>query len=89
MIETGSRVSDIITGFTGIVTARTEWLYGCIRVEVTPQELHEGKPVEALWFDEQRVRVIQPAADVPSVVVTGGDRRDPMRADPVRQNTKS
>lgn len=55
MIKLGAKVTDSITGFTGIATARTEYLYGCVRVSVEPTELHEGKPVEAQYFDEQRL----------------------------------
>ena len=45
MIELGEKVKDTITGFTGIATARTDYLYGCIRVEVEPaaRRLEGGK----------------------------------------------
>lgn len=51
MIKLGTKVRDSITGFEGIVTARAEYLYGCIRCEVAGCD----KPGEALWFDEQRL----------------------------------
>lgn len=57
-IELGSEVKDRITGLTGIVVGRTEWLNGCKRITVQPQEIKDGKPVEAYTFDvEQAVRL--------------------------------
>lgn len=53
-IELGSKVTDSITGFSGAVVARAEFLYGCVRLEVQPEGLQEGKPIEPQWFDEQR-----------------------------------
>lgn len=32
----GKLVRDKISGLEGIVVARTEWLYGCIRLNVQP-----------------------------------------------------
>ncbi len=80
MIVLGSRVRDIFTGFAGIATARTEWLYGCARISVEPQELRAGKTIEAQWFDEQRVEIV--AEEVPRVsedssATSGGPQSDP------------
>jgi len=55
MVKLGSKVTDSITGFSGIATGRTEYLYGCVRVLVEPTEMKDGKPVESLWIDEQRL----------------------------------
>jgi len=55
-IKMGAKVKDVITGFVGVVTARTEWLSGCVRYLVSPQKLDkEGKPVEGQWIDEQQL----------------------------------
>lgn len=54
-VELGTVVQDRFTGFRGLATARTEYLYGCVRVFVEPQTLHQGKPLEGQWFDEQRL----------------------------------
>ncbi len=53
MIKLGDKVRDRTTGFTGIVVARTDWLYGCTRFGVRSQELEDGKPIPEEWFDEQ------------------------------------
>ena len=55
-IKLGSKVTDSITGMAGIAIARTDWLYGCVRYGVQPEELKDGKPVEAQWFDEAQLR---------------------------------
>lgn len=65
MVKLGSRVKDSLTGFKGVAVARTEYLYGCVRVCVEPEALKDGKPIDAQWFDEQRL-------DVTSAAKTGG-----------------
>ena len=44
----GFTVKDIITGFTGVVTAKTVWLNGCIRYGVQSRELKDGIPLKSL-----------------------------------------
>ncbi len=78
MVRLGQKVTDNITGFSGIVTARTEFLYGCVRVCVEPEELKDGKPIEAQWFDEQRL-------DARSKATRGGPSAAPPTRDcPIR-----
>ncbi len=82
MIKLGNKVKDTVTGFQGIATGRTEWMYGCARICVEPQELHDGKPIEGQWFDEQRLEVIsddRPQVSKDSSATTGGPRRDPVQ----------
>lgn len=55
MVKLGERVTDRITGFTGIVVARTEFLNGCIRVGVQSETLKDGKVLDPEYFDEQQV----------------------------------
>lgn len=55
MITLGSKVQDTITGFTGVAVSRTQYLFGCVRVGIEPQEMKDGKPIEGLYFDEQRL----------------------------------
>lgn len=54
-IKLGTIVTDSITGFTGVAMMRAEYLNGCVRIEVQPKALHEGKPIESQFFDEQRL----------------------------------
>lgn len=59
MVKLGSTVKDMISGFEGIVIARSEWLYGCNRLIVESKRLKDGKPTEGQWFDEQRIETIE------------------------------
>lgn len=61
MIKLGTRVRDSITGFSGVAMARTEYLNGCARVGVQAAQLHDGKPVDPQWFDEQQLTEDSPA----------------------------
>jgi cellulase/cellobiase CelA1 len=82
MIALGSKVRDNITGFTGIATGRTVWLYGCERICIEPQELKDGKPIDAAWFDDQRVELVEesaPQVSPQSSATSGGPQRDPSR----------
>lgn len=58
-IGLGDRVKDSVTGLTGIVTCITHWLHGCIRIGVQPEETKDGKPVEAVYFDQTQVVLVK------------------------------
>lgn len=77
-INLGDVARDTITGFTGVVVAETKWLHGCVRLTLQPKELHEGKPIEGLTFDEPQLeRVVVKAAK--GTTGTGGPRPEPVR----------
>lgn len=83
--DLGARVSDVITGFKGVVTARTEWLNGCKRYVVQSEKLDkDNKPVD-LALDEEQMKVVgKPVVTVISRP-GGGPRPAPQqRADPSR-----
>lgn len=93
-IDLGSRVKCKITGFEGVVIARTEWLSGCTRVTVKPEKLKDGKTIEAETFDEPEVEVIgvhrmvkerQKAAKQEEKQKRGGPRPEPQRQPDVRR----
>jgi len=54
---------DVISGFRGIITARTEHLYSVPQVCITPNRLSGEYPADGKWFEELRV-VIE--SDAPS-----------------------
>jgi len=72
-IKLGQKVRDEITGYTGIAVARTEWLYGCVRVTVQSSELHNGMPVEAYIVDEPQLEVVT-EKEVLNPIMGHGDR---------------
>lgn len=57
-LELGMTAKDKITGFQGILVAKTEWLTGCIRWGVEPTSLKDSKPISVEWFDSDRIEVI-------------------------------
>jgi hypothetical protein len=62
----GDLAKDIVSGFTGIVIARTEWLNRCVRVTLGPTKLQkDGKPADNQTFDEEQTQVIKPGHIVP------------------------
>lgn len=81
-IRLGSRVRDTITGFEGIATGRSIWLYGCERICIEVDKLENGKTIEPEWFDDQRVELVKagkPIKTKESVATSGGPQRDPTR----------
>jgi len=85
MIQLGQKVKDKITGFTGIATAKTEYLNGCLQVLVQPkmvvkkggkQEYPEGK-----WIDIEQVDVVDGGKKVKTNLrpePSGGVRQHPV-----------
>ena len=57
-INTGSKAVDKLTGFAGTVTARIEYITGCIQYQLQPYGLKEGKVIEPQWFDESRLDAV-------------------------------
>jgi len=57
-IELGDKVKDINTGFVGIVTARTEFLNGCVQFNVIPR-VKENKMPEEMSIDRECLVVIK------------------------------
>lgn len=84
-INTGDEAKDRITGFRGIVVARTEWLNKCVRISIQPRELREGKPIESQTFDEEQIELIKPAVvKTTKPRQTGGPTPSPTRNRDVR-----
>lgn len=65
-IALGSEVRDTITGFTGIVTARTSYITGCDRYSVQPPLDKDGKYRESYAFDEPLLEVLKPPPPKPN-----------------------
>ena len=85
MVNLGDRAKDVIGGFSGIVTAETQWLYGCRRVAIQPEKPDkDGKHREAEWFDEDQVKVVKRAAVRPPQRPTYSSTGGPARGEEVR-----
>lgn len=57
-LELGKVGKDKITGFSGILTARCEFLTGCNRYCIQPTELRDGKPIDGIYFDEAQIEIV-------------------------------
>ncbi len=71
-IAFGTTVTDSVTGFTGKVTARAEYITGCVQYGVTPPVDKDGNVRDTHWCDEGRL-VVGPVA----VADTGGPQDVP------------
>jgi hypothetical protein len=82
-LELGDVARDTITGFEGVVIAETKWLHGCRRLMLQPRALHEGKPIDAVSFDEPQLAYVEIACvdgvPVEGTADTGGPRPEPRR----------
>lgn len=59
-IKLGSTVKDVITGFTGIVMARTEYLTKCAHLGILVTKMpKDGKIPNWEWIDETRCTVVK------------------------------
>ncbi len=74
-------VRDRVTGFKGVITGRTEWAYGCRRYSVQPKGLKNGRPVEAMGFDEAALVRVKAAPRVRKKIKLwrGGPHAEPTR----------
>ena len=72
-VRLGQKVRDTITGYEGIAVARTEWLYGCVRIAIQSNAMKDGLPVENYTVDEPQVELVKDApANEPRTSSHGG-----------------
>ena len=75
----GSEVEDILTGFKGIVTCRSQYLHNCNTYAVKPTGLKDdGDTKEASWFDEPQLKLTKSDVFEP-YQKTGGPTDTPKR----------
>jgi len=82
-IKLGDKVKDKHSKFKGTVIGVSEFLYGCTRIGVKSSDLHEGSPIESVWFDEPQLDLIKKKVAKRASNNTGGPFDIPvMRKDP-------
>lgn len=74
MTKLGQTVEDTVSGFKGVVIARTEWLNGCTRICVQPKVNEKGELPDAKDFDEPQLRALAVPAILRGPVDTGGPK---------------
>lgn len=80
MIELGLEGKDKVTGFTGIITGRAQYLTGCDQYTLVPPA-KDGKLEPGQWFDEGRIEIVGVGISAASVAgpKPGGPQRDAPR----------
>jgi len=72
-ITLGDKVKDLVSGFTGIATARHTYLNRCDRVTVQPAYISkEGKLPGSCTFDEPQLKVLKAKVVAQGSKLTGG-----------------
>ena len=65
LFENGQTVKEVVTGFTGVIMGRTDYLTGCNRYGVMPVKLSkEGKRAEWEWLDETVLELVAGAKKI-------------------------
>jgi hypothetical protein len=81
--ELGQKAKDVVTGFTGTITARADYLTGCKQYCVTPRVKPDGEYPNGVWLDEDRIELLddeklvlsKPTTDAPKRI--GGPQDSP------------
>jgi len=73
-IDLGVEVTDEITGYSGTITGRAEYLTGCRQYCVTSKA--KDNVFKSTWFDEERLLKTKPAVAPPP----GGPQSSPAPA---------
>ncbi len=79
-IHLGDRVRHkFVPGYTGIVTAVTEYLNGCRRISIQPTKLKDHMPLKEGFFDEVELAIVKRGAYRTGSQENGGPRPVPPR----------
>ena len=73
----GDRVKDTLTGFTGVVLGRVEYLTGCNQIFVLPSSESDNELKRGEWFDIERIERLEGSAVDLNARRTGADIPQP------------
>ncbi len=73
-IKLGDKVKDLVTGFTGVVVSRIEYINGCVQFGIVPKA-DKDKMHDCQYVDWQRLQSVGTAISLPSQE-TGGPQFD-------------
>ena len=54
----GDKVKDLITGYEGVIIARSQYLTNCNTYGVKSVKLKDDAPMDTQWFDEPHVVLV-------------------------------
>jgi hypothetical protein len=69
----GTIAKDIITGFTGVITARITYMTGCDQYCITSREANKDGKEQFRYYDVGRIVALEEAA----IELPGDQREDP------------
>ena len=75
----GSKLKSVINGFSGIATARVEYLNGCVRYALTPKVDKDGKNRDCQYFDVEELEQVGKSIVKVKRVDSGGGPNPPKR----------
>ena len=76
MVVLGKIYKEKVSGFEGVATGKTEYLWGCVRILVTAEKLDKEGNVKELWFDEPQLELVgKKIVKRAATTSTGGPRR--------------
>ena len=77
-LEMGRKAKDKITGFTGYLTGRAEYITGCNQWCLNPQVKDDGTKLDAIWLDEGRIEPLDEIIKIQTVQaeLNGGPNPD-------------
>ena len=85
-VKLGKQYKDSISGFQGIAVARAEYLYGCVRILLSPTKLKaDGDFLPDTWFDEPQLESVGSVRAV-KIKKTPKSRGGPSRSTPSRRD---
>lgn len=75
----GDKVTDTITGFTGIVTGIVHYISGCDQALLTPRVKDDGTAIDARWYDIDRLALVEAKQAKKRARRVGADMPAPIR----------
>jgi len=74
-IELGDKVKCIYTGFTGIATARTEFINGCVQYMVAGKWDGKTQDIPEIGIDSQSLKIVSKKKKLKEEESNGGPMR--------------
>lgn len=55
--EVGLKAKDLVTGFEGVISCRSQWISGCNTYGLKPKVDKDGKLPQSEYFDENTIEI--------------------------------
>lgn len=57
-LKLGCKAKDVVTGFTGILTAKTEYLNGCVQYDISGRAKPDGGEARVMSVDAEQIKYV-------------------------------